>query len=511
MFTITLNTLKDDVSYIPKTTLERLVLSNKDINWNFVKLVKNPNITKGFILNYFDPDIYLPYLLLNPNIKLLDFSYTCTELVEKCFGKTLYLVLIPDITEKVLSEINKDDYESLIEEIINLTGNYGDSINQKINIRWSPEKNSQVIKIISKHPRTSLNLINKYIVFLDMSSISLNPNLNKTFIEKYRTNLDWFHLSKNSSLSLDILTQFQEIDKYIFSLINNDNFNDDWVKFVFSKINSKEWIYNNIRYQISKHKNISMDFIDNNLELPWCWMGISNNPNLTMKFIVKNLDKPFCPKSLSKNKCITIKDYQRYRHHDKLWDHEYLMSNPNIDEQIVLYLDNVKKYNLVCNNVSLDINLVVRYKDKPWDYRSILSKHVLNLEQLSCLIERTNIRGDNWFSVSKNLKACLDKVIDDDYKHYPWNWDGLCINPNITHNLVNKFKNKLDRGKYDLLCQNKFSLERNYYGPLEYNDQNQTKSIEVVNQIKEELMMKTWNPSRMTDWCLDLDEKSELS
>ena len=151
---------------------------------------------------------------------------------------------------------------------------------------------------------------------------------------------------------------------------------------------------------------------------------------------------------------------------------------------------NDEKYKLVCNNVSLDINLVIRYKDKPWDYRSILSKHVLNLEQLSSLIERTNIRGDDWFSISKNLKAYLDKVIDDDYKHYPWNWDGLCINPNITHNLINKFKNKLDRGKYDLLCQNKFSLEENYHGPLEYNDQNQTKSIEIVNQIKEELMMK---------------------
>jgi hypothetical protein len=57
------------------------------------------------------------------------------------------------------------------------------------------------------------------------------------------------------------------------------------------------------------------------------------------------------------------------------------------------------------------------------------------------------------------------------------------------------------------------------FAPMEFAEEDQVWEIELnyknwekktrdefIRQIEEELVMKTWHPSRVRDWCLDDDE-----
>ena len=51
----------------------------------------------------------------------------------------------------------------------------------------------------------------------------------------------------------------------------------------------KQWYW----YWISCNRNITMEMINANPDLPWDWSGISRNPNLTVEMIKANPDKPW--------------------------------------------------------------------------------------------------------------------------------------------------------------------------------------------------------------------------
>lgn len=45
--------------------------------------------------------------------------------------------------------------------------------------------------------------------------------------------------------------------------------------------------------------------IQQNLDLPWSWQGLSKNPNITMDFIIQHIDKPWDWKEISNNEFLS--------------------------------------------------------------------------------------------------------------------------------------------------------------------------------------------------------------
>ena len=56
-----------------------------------------------------------------------------------------------------------------------------------------------------------------------------------------------------------------------------------------------------------------MEIIENNINKPWDWYGLSYNPNLTMEFIDKFNDKPWNWEEISDNPNLKIQQYKLLR------------------------------------------------------------------------------------------------------------------------------------------------------------------------------------------------------
>ncbi|GAG45591.1 unnamed protein product, partial [marine sediment metagenome] len=193
------------------------------------------------------------------------------------------------------------------------------------------------------------------------------------------------------------------------------------------------------------------------------------------------------------------------------WDHSYLVLNPNIDEDSIVKLGDKVNYQMISLNKSLDIDIVIKLNKKSWDYGAILENIPITIKQFRSLLTRINSLQNRWFIISKNIIGDLGELLEGDLSYLPWNWDGLCINPNIEPYLIEKFKNKLDRNKYNLISGNLFSHDKNYDGHLEYNDKAQKLAHKILSILKEELMIRTWRPDRFERWCLDIEDQKELN
>ena len=52
---------------------------------------------------------------------------------------------------------------------------------------------------------------------------------------------------------------------------------------------------------ISKREFITLDIIENNMDLPWDWEYVNGNPNITIEFLKKHTFIPIKPMLLSSN------------------------------------------------------------------------------------------------------------------------------------------------------------------------------------------------------------------
>ena len=91
-------------------------------------------------------------------------------------------------------------------------------------------------------------------------------------------------------------------------------------------------------------------------------------------------------------------------------------------------------------------------------------------------------------------------------KNWEWGEYGLSRNPSITLAFIEKHINKSWEWGEDGLSSNKF-LKDDYFTSVRYIRKQQKIQFD---QIEEELIMKTWHPSRFQEWCLDIEELKEL-
>ena len=100
--------------------------------------------------------------------------------------------------------------------------------------------------------------------------------------------------------------------------------------------------------EISENKNITLDCIKNNPDIPWNWEGISKNNNLDIDFIKENLqiinNNLIILSNISKNINITEKDIKNNLEVNWNWENIILRSDISnefmidIQENKIIYL-----------------------------------------------------------------------------------------------------------------------------------------------------------------------------
>ena len=83
----------------------------------------------------------------------------------------------------------------------------------------------------------------------------------------------------------------------------------------------------------SSHPNLSIDFINQHLEIIWNWVEISKHPNITMDIIKQHPDSKWDWSAISENPNITIDIINQYP--EKLWNWDCVSRNPSITIDII--------------------------------------------------------------------------------------------------------------------------------------------------------------------------------
>ena len=96
---------------------------------------------------------------------------------------------------------------------------------------------------------------------------------------------------------------------------------------------------------------------------------------------------------------------------------------------------------------------------------------------------------------SWNINLTMEIV--DEYPDKDWDWHMISKNKNITFKMIEKYPNK----PWDWSKIGKFYL-------FEKDKEMEIKKLKF-KQIEEELIQKTWHPSRFQDWCLNDYEKEK--
>ena len=170
---------------------------------------------------------------------------------------------------------------------------------------------------IDKYPKLSLFI--KNIVEPTYYNLSYHPDLTIDFIIK-NMNLKW-----NWEI---VYNRFGNPHKYI-KLNNIDVLSN--VITISEIVDNVDWNWSNL----SKNKNITLNYIDSNLHLPWNWNTLSENQNITIEFIVKHIKKPFNWNLLSKHPNITMDHITSYKTFP--WNYGYVSSNPNLTINFIIH------------------------------------------------------------------------------------------------------------------------------------------------------------------------------
>ncbi len=357
------------------------------------------------------------------------------------------------IANKVEKELKKlDIYEQIFNEWSELYFQFMKNLDSHfVNIKGNLH--------IFSNENTTLNIIERELIY-KKRNISSNPNITIDYINKYR-DLDWniqdlcLYTKKISFKEMKDLREYNKHEDFVFEYLHD--------------ITIKDVIYNiDLDYEwnlglLSESYNISFDeykkFRDNNfLKNPY------NNINK------KRMDMNKCP-NISKKDIIENPDYY--------WNFEKMkFFNKVLSYEDILELGfNVDLANI--NNP--EFYYLEKYKDVDWISNNITSSSKITIQQ----------------------------IIDN--PQYNWEKEEIFGNPNITFKFLTENYSKICKSNtvdvfaiYENLSSNPFTFERVNWmlGKITI--------YYIQNKLYEELMIKTWHPKRVENWCLSEDEKMDI-
>jgi hypothetical protein len=316
----------------------------------------------------------------------------------------------------------------------------------------------------------------------DWSFFARNPNLTTQFLEKNLDTFlrvcdqdDWNNIVKNPNISMDFIklhfTMIPWNKSYISARPDLD------MQFVCDHpdppyipgVTVKGWDW----YNISQNPNISTDFIDSHLDLPWQWEYMSLFRVLPIDFIKRhqtrwgywvglsmltnlydieqNLYLPWIWKSVSMRSDLTPKFIDEHPETPKgewKWDWGNIACRLNMP---ISYLEtHVEKFKEYGNELSQHVsaNFVNNHRDIVWNWDYLSSNPNITMEDIELHL------GDEWWK---------------------WNWDRIPRKPNLTMDFIERhFNGPSDpesvqwQLRWSEICNNHFHLDSEFKRHVEF-------------------------------------------
>jgi len=350
---------------------------------------------------------------------------------------------------------------------------------------------------------------------------------------KYKP-LDWYNISCNENMLPEFMIKYKDKIKY------------GW-------------------HNLGSNPNLTIDFVLENLSMPWDWKKISENPKITPKMIEKYPDLPwdwvyisqnesiysdpeFISKHLSKlNITVIVKkmplsfllsnhiDYFRgtifwkciwinpsithdffFSHLSENLDWEFLSCNKFftldfIDE----FIDFPWSWEILSSRITPEF--FEKYRDRDWDW----SRLSYNPDMISYIVDHPNMEW-SWLFVSANKGITIRNI--KQLLHKPLDWGLLSKNDGITQqDIIDNLD--LPWSWRDMSSNKHLTIEfvkRAFFQPfsrarLAANSMKFSRENYISNKLKkmkekmhEELMEITWHPDRL-DWVLDNEQKERYA
>lgn len=238
-------------------------------------------------------------------------------------------------------------------------------------------------------------------------------------------------------------------------LSGNVNFPVD-VKFIRKNIN-RFWNWRNL----TRHPNITLKDIYDNMDLPWYLKSVFHNPNIDFTLLHKitpNIDW----EKLSRNKAITVDIIKANPYLP--WSESGLMTNPNINQEIFEMFPNMK-WNWVVMSSRVNIDFVIKNNIDMFSMYFLSTSQYIKMNDIMtyelewdsiALCRNPNITIDfirdylikkglniSWDYVSINTAINHDDIIDN--LDLPWVWNSVINNSSVDIiKIISKVKNNID-------------------------------------------------------------------
>ena len=378
---------------------------------------------------------------------------------------------------------------------------------------------------IPKTDLESLIIKNPNKEFLDYSLLSLNPQITWEFKLTF-LNLDWnwkyiftysnisllifekfiypnvmnndicLWLSDNRSLDLKIIEKYSDLSWDWEKILYNPKININF----FLKFFNKNWhtydLYNKLKKYNSNEYFIDDNIIKKNPNLEWNWKLLSHG-NVSIDTIATLKDKDWCWSTITIHQN-NLDVFDKYN--DLPWKWEY------IDVEILTW-DFVKKYHMknfnfeiLTQNQLITEEFILDHPDKPYNWYLFGPNELRSIE----VIRKFKDKNLNWRNLSASIAYTFDDILSN--SDLPWDWKGISSNPQIPIKFV--ISHPELNWDYELLSSNYGSFDNhgsnNQY--ISYSEDNMLNAEKNLIIFKEELIQKTWHPSRVLNWCMSLDE-----
>ena len=369
----------------------------------------------------------------------------------------------------------------------------------------------------------------------DFDLLVRNPNISITFIEnhpEFPWNLSLFQ-KQNPNLKESFIKKHPEA---------NWDFNDFsffpfiTTLFIESTID-KPWNF----YELSIHPSVDFKLIKDNLDKNWAFeFFCKSNPNINIDiYLMSKIHSPTFPwkkKFLVQNKNFYWKDIVQS---DLCEEKQHYANNPNITLNEVLQNPQVPwEWTRISRNVYITLELLQENRDLPWDFYW-LSENPKTTWEMVYAFQNKNWDFDYLFrnlpigdkeieffftlsnspakiqmgySLSRHSISLNNTVLLKYYYKYPflWMWSEIGYNNQITLDFI--IENEYIFDSFDCLSYNLFNWEKEVEQNklIAYYESFQDICKQRHNVFYQELIQKTWHPSRFMNWCLDIEERKEL-
>jgi hypothetical protein len=244
---------------------------------------------------------------------------------------------------------------------------------------------------------------------------------------------------------------------------------------------------------LSRNKNISLEFIEKNLNFPWNWKAVSLNPNLTLSFVVKYKNFDWDWGYIVINSSFLTKDiedfidmfWESFETENNIW--RFISQNTNLSlkylEKLISKKGGILNYEWLSTNKNLTIDFVKAHPTVNsasfWEPYCILKNEAIDLRQIENHFDLV-LKYWKYLSMNPNITVYfIEKYIDND-----WNFTELSIHPNLTIDLVAKYRNKPWKWEY-ISSHNSATFEKiKQYSDLnwkwKYVSQNKNITLEMI-------------------------------